>query len=94
VDKSIDPEERRYVKYYQWVCFCLFFQVWKSDKKDYQGLFVMYSHLSNKRGAHAYRFWKIPPSSKQKSTLHVYWFLRFFHPPLLVYFRFLCFVHF
>ena len=27
VDKSIDPEERRYVKYYQWVCFCLFFQV-------------------------------------------------------------------
>ena len=44
-----------------------------------------YSHLSNKRGAHAYRFWKIPPSSNQKSTLHVYWFLRFFHPPLLVY---------
>jgi hypothetical protein len=27
VDKTIDPEERRYVKYYQWVCFCLFFQV-------------------------------------------------------------------
>ena len=31
-----------------------------------------YSHLSNKRGAHAYRFKKIPPSTKQKSTLHVY----------------------
>ena len=44
-----------------------------------------YSHLSNKCGAHAYRFLKIPPSTKQKSTLHVYWFLRFFHPPLLVY---------
>jgi len=26
VDKTIDPEERRYHKYYQWVCFCLFFQ--------------------------------------------------------------------
>ena len=44
-----------------------------------------YSHLSNKPGAHVYRFWKIPPSTKQKSTLHVYWILRFFHPPLLVY---------
>ena len=29
IDKTIDPEERRYVKYYQWVCFCLFFQVRK-----------------------------------------------------------------
>ena len=29
VDKTIDPEERRYHKYYQWVCFCLFFQVRK-----------------------------------------------------------------
>jgi hypothetical protein len=27
VDKTIDPEERRFHKYYQWVCFCLFFQV-------------------------------------------------------------------
>ena len=27
IDKTIDPEERRYVRYYQWVCFCLFFQV-------------------------------------------------------------------
>ena len=26
---------------------------------------VAYSHLSNKRGAHAYQFWKIPPSSKK-----------------------------
>ena len=25
----------------------------------------LYSHLSNKRGAHAYQFWKIPPSSKK-----------------------------
>ena len=33
-----------------------------------------YSCLSNKRGAHAYRFWKIPPSTKKKSPLHVYWF--------------------
>ena len=30
IDKTIDPEERRYVKYYQWVCFCLFFQVSKN----------------------------------------------------------------
>ena len=29
VDKTLDPEERRYHKYYQWVCFCLFFQVRK-----------------------------------------------------------------
>ena len=28
VDKTQDPLERRYHKYYQWVCFCLFFQVW------------------------------------------------------------------
>ena len=27
IDKTIDPDERRYVRYYQWVCFCLFFQV-------------------------------------------------------------------
>ena len=27
-----------------------------------------YSYLSNKRGAHAYQFKKIPPSSKQTST--------------------------
>ena len=33
---------------------------------------LVYSHLSNKHGAHAYRFRKIPPSTKQKSTLHVY----------------------
>ena len=30
VDKTQDPLERRYHKYYQWVCFCLFFQV-RSD---------------------------------------------------------------
>ena len=29
IDKTVDPDERRYVKYYQWVCFCLFFQVGK-----------------------------------------------------------------
>ena len=32
IDKTVDPEERRYVKYYQWVCFCLFFQV-RSSKR-------------------------------------------------------------
>ena len=40
-----------------------------------------YSHLSNKRGAHAYRFWKIPPSSfidfLDFSTLHSS-FIRFY----------------
>ena len=30
VDKTQDPLERRYHKYYQWVCFCLFFQVFIS----------------------------------------------------------------
>ncbi|XP_076042304.1 innexin shaking-B-like [Oratosquilla oratoria] len=29
VEKSQSNEEKRYVKYYQWVCFCLFFQVRK-----------------------------------------------------------------
>ena len=29
VDKTLDPDERRYHKYYQWVCFCLFLQVMK-----------------------------------------------------------------
>ena len=33
IDKTVDPEERRYVKYYQWVCFCLFFQVRSSNFK-------------------------------------------------------------
>ena len=33
IDKTIDPEERRYVKYYQWVCFCLFFQVRKTSRR-------------------------------------------------------------
>ena len=27
---------------------------------------LVYSYLSNKRGIHAYRFWKIPPSKKKK----------------------------
>ena len=27
IDKTLNPDERRYVTYYQWVCFCLFFQV-------------------------------------------------------------------
>ena len=27
IDKTVDPDQRRYVKYYQWVCFCLFGQV-------------------------------------------------------------------
>ena len=34
-----------------------------------------YSHLSNKFGAQAYRFWKIPPSTK---NIHGYWFFRFY----------------
>ena len=39
-----------------------------------------YSHLSNKRGAHNYWFWKIPPSTKRKSSLHVYWFHEYLPP--------------
>ena len=35
VDKTIDPEERRFHKYYQWVCFCLFFQVGPIYIKSY-----------------------------------------------------------
>lgn len=27
IDKTTNSEDRKYVKYYQWVCFCLFFQV-------------------------------------------------------------------
>ena len=27
IDKTVDPDERRFVKYYQWVTFCLFMQV-------------------------------------------------------------------
>ena len=38
IDKTIDPEERRYVRYYQWVCFCLFFQV-KNKIKNYEASF-------------------------------------------------------
>ena len=43
---------------------------------------ILYSHLSNKRGAHAYQFWKIPPSSfinfLDFSTLHSS-FIRFMY---------------
>ena len=44
IDKTIDPEERRYVRYYQWVCFCLFFQVrqWLEVKVKV----VMKAHVS------------------------------------------------
>ena len=38
---------------------------------------MTYSHLSNKRVAYTYRFWKIPPSTKKKSPLHVYWFRKY-----------------
>ena len=37
IDKTIDPEERRYVRYYQWVCFCLFFQV-KNKVMNYEAI--------------------------------------------------------
>ena len=30
IDKTVDPDERRFVKYYQWVTFCLFMQVRKN----------------------------------------------------------------
>ena len=43
-----------------------------------KGMKKTYSHLSNKRGAHAYRFWKIPPS-----TFIV--FMNIFQPPRLHY---------
>jgi hypothetical protein len=33
IDKTVDPDERRYVKYYQWVVFCLSFQVRNSKQK-------------------------------------------------------------
>ncbi len=39
VDKTIDPEERRYHKYYQWVCFCLFFQVIESPERSFHSLY-------------------------------------------------------
>ncbi|XP_047495870.1 innexin shaking-B-like [Penaeus chinensis] len=31
IEKSHAEEEKRYVKYYQWVCFCLFFQIQCSE---------------------------------------------------------------
>ena len=56
--------------------------------KQYIGCFyciATYSHLSNKRGAHAYCFWKIPPSTKKNPPSTFIDSLDFFHPPLLVY---------
>ena len=38
IDKTIDPEERRYVRYYQWVCFCLFFQVGLTGQRKHSEL--------------------------------------------------------
>ena len=57
-------------------------QVWKLQFLQEEQFFwpcssFHYSHLSNKRGAHAYRFWKIPPSTKKKFPLQVYWFHKF-----------------
>ena len=56
IDKTMDPDERRYHKYYQWVCFVLFLQaaffyipryLWKSSEGGkirmlVQGLQVFY----------------------------------------------------
>ena len=44
IDKTIDPEERRYVRYYQWVCFCLFFQV--TQWLELKVKVVMKAHVS------------------------------------------------
>ena len=44
-----------------------------------KGSGVLYSHLSNKRGVTIIDLKKNPPST-HISTLHVYWFLRFFPP--------------
>jgi hypothetical protein len=36
IDKTVDPDERRYIRYYQWVVFCLSFQVGnKNCRQDY-----------------------------------------------------------
>ena len=43
-----------------------------------------YSHLFNKRGDTLIDYDFFPPST-HISTLQIYWFLRFFNPPLLVY---------
>ena len=34
IDKTVDPDERRFVKYYQWVTFCLFMQVRTTSTKN------------------------------------------------------------
>ena len=47
IDKTIDPEERRYVKYYQWVCFCLFFQVGKTKNKSLEQLIIVIGFSAN-----------------------------------------------
>ncbi len=46
IDKTIDPEERRYVKYYQWVCFCLFFQVSAMLKKVSKAVSIQISNVN------------------------------------------------
>ena len=52
IDKTIDPEERRYVKYYQWVCFCLFFQVSLIPTKQRKRNMPFHSLLHLHKGNH------------------------------------------
>ena len=51
--------------------------------KNKPGTSFSYSHLSNKRGAHAYRFWKIPPSTKKIPPSTFIDFINIFQPPCL-----------
>ena len=45
---STDPHERKYVKYYQWVCFILVFQVSrKCDPRTLHDPIVGHAHIKN-----------------------------------------------
>ena len=49
-----------------WQCRLWSFLLWCTRAPAGRDSSFIYSHLSDKRGAHAYQFWKIPPSSKKK----------------------------
>lgn len=63
IDKTIDPEERRYVRYYQWVCFCLFFQV----RDGFKTTFDSFSMLISLCHCHCPKYCK--PLSSNKNVM-------------------------
>ena len=64
VDKTRDERDKKHVKYYQWVGFCLFFQVgsFKSNRPNKEAetginCLIYVDHLRYQNNINSYKFW-------------------------------------